>query len=89
MSHPYSEIRMWRDSRDNSLTVHYLGGLLDGTTVKVEDWELLKRGVVVQVDVDELAAELLKPASELVLAGQCVEVQSERYALPSMYDRES
>ena len=83
MSHPYSEVRTRRDFTDNSLTVRYLGGLLDGTEVKVEDWELLQRGAVVQVDVDALAAELRKPASEQVIAGQCWEIHPERLALPA------
>lgn len=83
MSNPYSEIRMWRDPRENSLTVRYLGGLLDGTEVKIQDWELLSRGAVVQVDVNELAAQLLKPASEQVIVGECWEVRPERLALPS------
>jgi hypothetical protein len=72
----YSDVETWRDRYTNALHVRYLGGQLDGVEVVVREDELQTNrydwSQYVPVDVDELAEDILLPASEQVIDGSYV-----------------
>jgi len=83
---PYSEVAVQLERRTNTLHISFFGGQLDGVKVAIPDTELRRRSSwylgdgFEPVNVDALAADILRPAADLVIEG--VIVQPGRLALP-------
>jgi hypothetical protein len=84
----YTVGKTWRDRLTDSLHVLFLGGQLDGVEVVVAETELFRSrfGEVAPVDVDRLADEILRPASEMIIDGHAIEVVQPRKGLDSAHE---